>query len=51
MKITFESMQEQNIQGRSSVEKRHPSMQETTKKAEQAGGYCVNIGQQDGRGQ
>lgn len=51
MKITFESMQEQNIQGRSSVEKRHPSMQETTKKAEQAGAYCVNIGEQDGRGQ
>ena len=51
MKITFESMQEQNIQGRSSVEKRHPSMQETMKKAEQAGAYCVNIGEQDGRGQ
>ena len=51
MKITFESMQEQNIQGRSGVEKRHPSMQETAKKAEKTGAYSVNIGEQDGRGQ
>lgn len=50
MKITFESVQEQNIQGQSSVEKRHSSIQGAEKKAERAGAYSVNIGGQDGRG-
>lgn len=50
MKITFESAQEQNIQGQSGVEKRHLSTQDTGKKAERAGAYSVNIGGQDGRG-
>lgn len=50
MKITFESVQEQNIQGQGSVEKRHSSMQNTEKKAERAGAYSVNIGGQDDRG-
>lgn len=50
MKITFESVQEQNIQGQSGVEKRHSSAQDTGKKAEKAGAYSVNIGGQDGRG-
>lgn len=49
MKITFESLQEQTIQGRGGVEKKHPSMQETAKKAESAGAYSVQIGEQDGR--
>lgn len=50
MKITFESVQEQNIQGQSGVEKRHSSTQNTEKKAEKTGAYSVNIGGQDGRG-
>lgn len=51
MKITFESMQDQNIQGRGVAERRSTSVQETVKKAEQTGAYAVNIGEQDGRGQ
>lgn len=49
MRISFETVQDQNIQGRSGVERNHPSMQDMTKKAERAGAYSVNIGGQDGR--
>lgn len=51
MKITFESMQDQNIQGRGVAERHSSSAQETAKKAEQTGAYAVSIGEQDGRGQ
>ncbi len=51
MKITFEPMQDQNIQGRGAAERRSSCVQEEAKKAERTGAYAVNIGEQDGRGQ
>ena len=50
MRISFETAQEHNIQGRSTAEKSHASMQDAAKKAERAGAYSVNIGEQDVRG-
>ena len=49
MRITFDTVQEHNIQGKSGMERPHASMQDTMKRAEKAGAYSVNIGGQDGR--
>lgn len=51
MKITFEQMQGNNgVQGRG-AEKTQVAAQDSTKKAEKAGAYSVEIGGQGGRGQ
>lgn len=51
MRITFESVQEHNIQNRGGAERAYAPAQDTAKKAENAGAYCVNIGDKDGRAQ
>lgn len=51
MRITFEPVQEHNIQNRGGAERAYAPAQDTAKKAENAGAYCVNIGDKDGRAQ
>lgn len=47
MKITFDQVQDINMQGKGGAEKTHTPARDTEKKAERAGAYCVDIGAQD----
>ena len=51
MRITFESVQEHNIQSRGGAERMHAPVRDEVKKQERAGAYSVNIGAQDARAQ
>lgn len=47
MKITFDQVQDINMQGKGGAEKTHTFARDTEKKAERTGAYCVDIGAQD----
>lgn len=51
MRITFEQVKEQGIQGKAGMDKSHMPVQDRNEKAKKTGAYAVNIGGQDMRAQ
>lgn len=49
MKITFDQIQDINMQGKGGAEKSHTPVGDSEKKTEKTGAYCVDIGAQDRR--